>query len=69
MSLQRDLDRLLVSESCQFNKAMAMDEWFELVEWCNTTFGKNNWFFEKGVMKFNGCCPENSSTLFLLRWS
>jgi len=69
MSLEKDLDKLLVSESCKFNRALTPDQWYELMDWCDATFGKNNWFLEKGEMKFGGCCPEGSTTLFLLRWS
>lgn len=68
MSLQYDLDRFLVKESCQFNKALTPDQWYELTEWCDSMFGKKNWFLDYSVMNFNGRCPEGSSTLFLLRW-
>ena len=68
MSLQRNLDRFIVAESCQFNKALTANQWYEFIDWCDDMFGKENWILEKGVMKFNGCCPEGSSTLFLMKW-
>lgn len=54
MSLQRNLDRFMVAESCQFNKELTSDQWYEFIDWCDGMFGKKNWILEKGVMKFNG---------------
>jgi hypothetical protein len=68
MSLQSDLDLLLVSESCEFKKALTPDQWYEFIDWCDDMFGEKNWSLEKGIMRFNGRCPKGSSTLFLLKW-
>ena len=69
MSLQDDLGKLLVRERVIFNKALTVKEWNELTDWCTEMFGKGNWFISKTHASFNYCCPEGSSTLFLLRWT
>jgi hypothetical protein len=69
MSLQDDLDQLLVRERVPFNKALTAKEWNELTAWCTDMFGNGNWFISKSHASFNHCCPEGSATLFLLRWS
>lgn len=69
MSLQDDLDQLLVRERVPFKKALTMNEWSELTDWCTVMFGQGNWFISKSHASFNYSCPEGSSTMFLLRWS
>jgi hypothetical protein len=69
VSLQDDLGKLLVRERVPFNKALTVKEWNELTDWCTETFGAGNWFISKSHASFSYCCPEGSSTLFLLRWS
>jgi len=68
MSLQDDFDQLLVRERVPFKKALTAKEWNELTTWCTDMFGVDNWFISKSHASFNYCCPEGSSTLFLLRW-
>ena len=65
MSLQNDLDDLMFVESIPFDRRMRPNDWMELFEWCDQTFGKGKWHIEKGVARFR---KPGSSTLFLLRW-
>jgi hypothetical protein len=70
VSLQDDLDGLLVKERIKFPyKEMSWDRLLEVSAWCDSQFGKNNWGFDMGHIVFNGRCPEGSSTMFLLRWA
>lgn len=68
IALIRDLEELTwpFRGTAPFTKALTLDQWDELTDWCDRNFGKNAWFIEKN--KIHTRKPEHI-TLFLLRWS
>jgi hypothetical protein len=66
--LQRDLEELMWFNrgTAPFIKELTSAEWFELTKWCDSNFGKQNWFIEKNKIHTR---KAEHITLFLLKWS
>lgn len=67
-TLHDDLAELIWFDggTATFNKALTPAEWYDLTEWCDKNFGKQNWFIEKNKIRTK---KAEHITLFLLRWS
>jgi hypothetical protein len=42
------------------------NKWWEIREWCNSTFGVSGWYYNGGVFGF---AQPGWSTVFLLKWA